>query len=328
MSLPVAILGVAHVHAPSYAACLSQIPEAHLESIWDHNPELAQQRAKEWGCKVAPSLEEALKTCQAAIIASENLRHGELVEACAKFKRPVLCEKPLAGNEAEAKRIHDAVKQSGIHLQMAFPCPYSPAFERVVARVKAGDIGEIVAINTTNRGTCPFGWFVEPELSGGGAMIDHTVHVSDLLRRLLGTNPVKVSASIGSNMYGKDWDDTAMLTLDYPGGIFATLDSSWSRPQGFVTWGDVTLTVVGTRGVLEADLFLPHVDVYKDGKHSWAGFGTNLDLLMVSDFIHAITREHTPRTSLEDGLAASAVAVAAYQSVKAQQPVQVSRSSV
>ena len=41
-------------------------------------------------------------------------------------------------------------------------------------------------------------------------MIDHTVHVADLLRVLLGEDPVRVQAQTGSNMYGKDWEDTAM----------------------------------------------------------------------------------------------------------------------
>ena len=45
--------------------------------------------------------------------------------------------------------------------------------------------GEVIAIKATNRGMCPWGWFVDIGLSGGGAVMDHTVHVLDLMRDLM-----------------------------------------------------------------------------------------------------------------------------------------------
>jgi predicted dehydrogenase len=161
-------------------------------------------------------------------------------------------------------------------------------------------------------------------LSGGGAMIDHVVHVTDLLRRLLKADPTEVFAQIGSNMHGKDSDDTAMLTISFPGGIFASLDSSWSRPDNYKTWGDVTIRAVGEKGVLEADLFASGLEQYSSsGGFGLMSVGANLDQVMVEEFLSAINENREPATTIDDGIMASRTAIAAYESVKTGQPVKV-----
>lgn len=197
----------------------------------------------------------------------------------------------------------------------AFPCRFSPTFVNLNSRIKAGDLGKLVAAATTNQGKCPGGWFTDPNLSGGGAMIDHVVHVADLLRVLTSQNPETVQAQIGSNMYGQTWDDTAMVTIAFPSGLFATIDSSWSRPKSYKTWGNVTLNLVGEKGVAEADLFVQGMDVTTDQGITRYGSGSNIDRLMVKEFIDAVTESRPPSITLEDGLWASRVAVAAYESV-------------
>lgn len=148
-------------------------------------------------------------------------------------------------------------------------------------------------------------------------MIDHVVHVADLLRDLLGSSPIQVQAQVGHNVYHQDWEDTAMVTLQYPGGVFATLDSSWSRPAGYKTWGDVTMNVVGERGVIELDMFGTEIQHYQnEGKsHVALGVGSNLDALMVDEFLSAIRENRPPLVTGRDGLDAVAVALAGYASL-------------
>lgn len=323
MPLRVGILTCAHVHTGSYVHCLKANPDSELIGLWDDDLERGRSYAEQQGMAFFQGLDELLDTVDAVVIASENLRHGELTVKAAARGKHVLCEKPLAASEEEASRIAEAVSSSGIKLMTAFPCRYSPAFLRLVDRVRAGEIGAIKAICATNRGSCPGGWFTEPSKSGGGAMIDHVVHVTDLLRVLLGEEPIRVQAQIGSNVYGQDWDDTAMVTIEFPSGIFATLDSSWSRPAGFKTWGDVTMNVVGELGVIELDMFGPAVDVYSnEGKnHMAAGYVSDMDALMIGDFIRAIQEDREPPIGMHDGLQAARVAIKGYESAKLGQPV-------
>jgi predicted dehydrogenase len=154
-------------------------------------------------------------------------------------------------------------------------------------------------------------------------MIDHVVHVTDLMRDLLVEEPARVQAQTGSNIYGENWEDTAMVTLEFPSGIFATLDSSWSRPATFKTWGDVTMTVVGDLGQIELDMFGAGLDHFHNGNvtHSLSGYGSNLDALMVDAFIRACLDDAPVPVTLHDGLQAARVAMAGYRSVAVGQPV-------
>lgn len=308
----VGILSAAHVHTPSYARVLQGRPDAELVGVFDHEKERGQQFSQRWNVRQL-ELEEFLTVVDAVIVCSENTKHAESIELAANQGKAVLCEKPLATSQNQIDRIRKVVSDTGITFMTAFPCPFSPTFQRLQQRVAAGDIGKVLAVNSTNRGTCPFGWFVEQELSGGGAMIDHVVHVTDLLRRLLESEPRSVTAQIGNNMYGNHWDDTAHLTLDFASGVFATIDSSWSRPTNYKLWGDVTLKVVGEKGVIEADLFGQGISAWSE-KFRTSGTGSDLDGAMVDEFLRAITTKTQPSVTLEDGLAASAVAIAAYAS--------------
>ncbi len=311
------------MHVYGYEAGLRSNPRAQVVGVWDPDVAQGEEFAQKTGLPFVGYLADLLDAVEAVVICSENNGHTELVEAAAKAGRHILCEKPLVAREVDAIRMEQAVKQGGVKFMTAFPCRFSPAYHRLRERVRSGEIGDIQGIVATNRGRCPGGWFIEPELSGGGAMIDHVVHVTDLLRDLLGEEPASVQAQIGSNIYGQKWDDTAMLTIEFPSGVFATLDSSWSRPQSFKTWGDVTMGVTGDKGVIELDMFGSAIDYYHEGPvtHTLLGYGTNLDSAMIAAFVDACVNDTEVPVTLHDGLQASRVALAGYRSAQEGQPV-------
>lgn len=315
------MLGVAHVHAPSYVHCILNAKDAELVGHWDKDAALANRFAGH-GSKAHEDRDALIDGSDAVVVAGENMDHADLIEAAAKKGKSILCEKPLAASHDQRDRIERA--GANALLMTAFPCPFSPAFEGAVAKVKAGDIGKVLSVCATNHGKCPGGWFTDPTKSGGGAMIDHVVHVSDLLRRLLNEDPVRVHAVTGNNMYGQEWDDTAMLTIEYPSGVFASLDSSWSRPKSYKTWGDVTMKILGEKGVIELDLFVQGLDLFSDasGAHGMVGYTSNLDQAMVDEFLLAHAQRRAPMVTMKDGLAAADLALAAYESAKSGQPVE------
>ena len=321
--LRVGILSAAHLHVWSYLAAIREEPRATLVGIWDDDVARGEEFAQKTGLPFIGYLDDLLDEVEAVVITSENHKHAPMVTASAKAGKHILCEKPLVAREEDVDVLEQAVFASTAKFMTAFPCRFSPAYQRLKHRIAAGEIGTVRGIAATNRGSCPGSWFVEEELSGGGAMIDHVVHVADLLRDLLGTEPIKVQAQIGSNMYGQSWEDTAMLTLEFPSGVFATLDSSWSRPKSFKTWGDVTISVTGDQGVVELDMFGAGIDHFHNGtpSHSLVSYGTNLDALMVGAFIDACLDEGTVPVTLADGLAASKVALAGYRSCQSGEPV-------
>ncbi len=327
-SVKIGILSAAHMHAASYAQALAAHPGAVLVGIADPNETRGRALAESVGTAYFASADALLDTgLDGVVVTSENVHHRALTEqAAASGVRALLCEKPLATTLEDARALLAACAARNVRLATAFPCRYSPAFRRLREQVQSGAIGDVLALRGTNRGRAPGGWFTDTALSGGGAVIDHTVHVADLNRVLLGREATEVYAEIGSGFGHGTYDDTGFLTIGYEGGVFATLDTSWSRPKTYPTWGDVTLQVVGTQGVLDLDLFAQSLTHYDDrsGQVAWPYWGSGTDDGLVADFVRLVLGEEAPDLATgEDGLRALEVALAAYRSAEAGQPVAV-----
>lgn len=328
MTLKIGILSFAHMHAYSYAQALVAHPDAVLVGIADPDAARGTKMAEQFGTSFFDSDAALLnKGLDGVIVTSENAFHRPLVEkSVAAGVKAILCEKPLATTIEDARAMVTLCAERGVRLATAFPCRYSPAYQRLRQQVQDGAIGEVLAIRGTNHGRMPGGWFTDKKLSGGGAVIDHTVHVADLNRWLLGREATEVYAEIGNGFYHEDWDDTGFLTIGYEGGVFATLDTSWSRPKTYPTWGDVTLQVVGTGGVLDLDMFAQNLVHYDDRteRTSWANWGSGTDAGLVADFLRLASGQEAPDLATgEDGLRALAVALAAYKSAEQEAPVAV-----
>lgn len=317
MALRVGILSTAHLHVWGYVSALKGHPNAEIVGVWDDDIERGETFAQKSGLPFVGYIDDLLANVDAVVITSDNKAHTPLGIKAAEAGRHILCEKPLVTTEEEGQALLDAVAKADVTLMTAFPCRFAAPYVALRDKIRNGEIGKVQAICATNRGRCPFGWFVQPELSGGGAMIDHVVHVTDLLRDLLGEEPARVQAQIGSNVYGQEWDDTAMLTLEFPSGIFATLDSSWSRPKTYRTWGDVTMNVVGENGTIEMNMFGTETQVTtvdSNPAYQSFGWGSGMDEAMVDEFVKACLEGRTPAVTGFDGLQAARVAIAGYRS--------------
>ena len=329
--IKIGILSAAHMHAASYAAALAAHPNVSFVGIADPNEARGRALAGSVGAAYFASADALLDTgLDGVLVTSENIHHRTLTElSAASGVRAVLCEKPLATTAEDARAMLAACAASDVRLATAFPCRYSSVFRHLRQQVQSGAIGDVLAIRGTNRGRAPGGWFTDTALSGGGAVLDHTVHVADLNRVLLGREATEVYAEISNGFAHGTCDDTGFLTIGYEGGVFATLDTSWSRPKTFPTWGDVTMQVVGTGGVLEMDMFGQSLVHYDDraGQISWPYWGSGTDEGLVADFVRLASGQDAPDLATgEDGLRALEVALAAYRSADAGQPVAVGMS--
>ncbi|MCS6776161.1 MAG: Gfo/Idh/MocA family oxidoreductase [Chloroherpetonaceae bacterium] len=321
----IGMMSFAHLHALSYAQVLTQRADTLLVGVADHDLERAQQMGQKYGAPVFASYEALLASpeVEAVVICSENARHRALTEMAAQAGKHVLCEKPLATSVEDGEAMIAACQRAGVQLMTAFPCRFSPVFQRLKAVIESGDAGQVLAIRGTNRGRNPGGWFTRKEESGGGATIDHTVHVTDLMRWLLRDEVREVYAEISNGIHHQDYDDIGFLSLTFQNGVFATLDASWSRPKSFPTWGDVTMEVVTERGTLSMDMFAQNLVLYSDRTQSisWEFWGTNIDDAMIGAFAAAIASGAPVPVSGEDGLRAAEVAFAAYRSAELGAPV-------
>ncbi|MFA5858650.1 MAG: Gfo/Idh/MocA family oxidoreductase [Elusimicrobiota bacterium] len=317
----VAVLSYAHMHAGSYSSALKKIKNTELACIWDEDAKRGSTMAERFKAPYIPNLDDVLaKDIDAVIVCTSNIEHKDVVIKAAKAKKHVMCEKPLAVTVTDGKKMIEECRKNGVILMTAFPCRYSTPMMRLKQVVEDGLVGDILAMRGTNRGTMPGGWFVEKKLSGGGAMIDHTVHVADLMRWVTGKEVKKVYAECDKMFYPElTVDDTGLVSMEFEDNIFASLDTSWSRPKkSYPVWGDVNLKVVGTKGIAEFDLMDQKTMFYSEerGKGIYDFWGDGTDDGLVNDFIDCVEKGKPASITGEDGLAAVEIALGAYQAVK------------
>lgn len=320
----VAILSLAHFHGYSYAAAIKKHPGAELAAIWDEDGARGAAAADKLGCAFEADLDAVLASdVDAVIITSANIHHKDLAVKAARAGKHILCEKPIATTLADAEAMVAAAREAGVHFMTAFPCRYAPPVLRVKQALEQGKIGEVLAIKGTNHGRMPGGWFADPKLAGGGAVMDHTVHVADLIRWFLGKEFTSVYAEVATRFHDVPVDDAGMLTMELDGGVFATLDPSWSRPAAYPTWGDVTMEIVGTKGTLSLDAFSQNLSLYnnQDQIAAWVNYGSDMDEGLVNDFVASVNSNTRPPITGEDGLRAMEVALMAYESARTGAPV-------
>ena len=321
----VAILSFAHLHAYGYAGVLSQLPGVELVVIADDNVERGQAAAKQYGTAWVADYREAVlrDDVDAVVICSENIYHKPMTIAAAEAGKHVLCEKPLATTMEDAQAMVDACEKNNVKLQTAFPVRFNSSIVALREAIRSGTIGETLTILARNPGTCPGSWFVDPELSGGGAVIDHTVHVVDALRWIYDAEFTEVYAEIDTRMNDIKGDDTGLLMLKLDNGVTVSLDTSWSRPSNWPIWGGVTIDVIGETGVLFANAYNNNYEIAEDRtpSFSWKPAEVSGDPEMVTSFIDAVRNDTAPLVTGVDGLRALQVALCAYESAKKQAAV-------
>lgn len=224
----VGIAGLAHYHASFWTTAFAADQRCRLVGVWDDRPERRRTFAEAHDVGSFDSLDELLEACDAVGITSETSRHADLVEAAARHGVHVLLEKPMARNVTEAGRIATAVNDANIIFMQNLPKRYDPVSLELLDLVADGTLGEIslVRIRHGNHGFLTdaarrqAGWMTDPELAGGGALIDEGVHAADLVYWLLGV-PAGVVASSSNRTSGLPVEDTMVAVFDYADGTIA-----------------------------------------------------------------------------------------------------------
>jgi predicted dehydrogenase len=309
----VGIIGTRHVHAGSLAANVEACGSTLVGAV-----ERDSTARAAWDATPLMELDELLAASDAVIVAGTNReRVDDTLAACAAGL-PVLTEKPVAADAADLARLLEHADPSLV--MVALPVRFGQSLVRARQLVTSGAIGDPIAARGTNHGQFPGGWFGSRADSGGGALQDHVVHLSDALCWLLDDQVTHAYARASQVMHpDNDVEDCGVVTLDFASGVFASIDSSWSRPESFPTWGDVWLEIVGTKGRIRIDPMATHLDVFDDsvGKLRHVGYADDdMTLELVRSFLDfAEHRPHAAPVSFAEGVHASDVVLASYASV-------------
>jgi predicted dehydrogenase len=327
--MKVGILSFAHHHGEAYIQNLRAIPQLELLGVADEDAGRGKRIANQYSTRFFRSYEDLLTSgLDGVVVCTENSKHRAIVELAAGAGVHILCEKPLATTVEDARSIVDVCQRAGVLLMTAFPMRFSTPLMEVKKSIDAGDFGEIYCFNATNQGELPRvhrQWFVDEELAGGGAVMDHTVHLIDMMRWYLGREVSEVYAQTNRIFYKDEVqvETGALELITFENGSFASIDASWSRPPYWPSWGGLTFEMVTERGAVLVDAFRQNLTVYRKDRQraSWAYWGSDANQAMINEFVAALRERRQPLVTGYDGFKAVEVVAAAYASAETGQPV-------
>ncbi len=332
------LISFAHVHSGGYAWALKQMHDqdqsVKLIAIADDDVSRGKASAEEWKTEYFADYRELLSSgkVDAVIIASENARHVDQVSAAAAAGIHIICEKPVGINHEQLEKMRDCLRKSAVVFQTAFVVRFSPSVVEAKLLLDGGTLGAVRAISSTNHGRYPGGWFGEREQSGGGAIIDHTVHVADAIRLLTGDEFSSVRAYKGKNLRTELMVEDNALIYGHMlrSGVPVSIDCSWSRHDKWPTWGDLQVNIYCEKGVIKVDAFRSHLNLATAQGFTWESLGEDLNVKLIRSFCRAIAEQQNVhskapkcnqaehpwlRASFEDGAKAASIAFAAYASL-------------
>ncbi len=256
-----------------HAEEFEKVPEIEVTAVADISPDLLRM-AKDKGIKKLYSNYQEL--CQDPDIDSvsvclPNFLHAPAVIKALEAGKHVLCEKPLAHNLEDGKRIAEAAGKSDKLVMLAMKFRFLPETAFIVDKFRKGEFGDIYYSYTTYL--CPLGGipnkpsFICRKNSGGGSMIDNGVHFLDLQWHLMGhPKPVHAlgmtCAKFGPSL-SKDFDvdDFAAGMIRFSNGSTAVLENAWACMTQKGTFG---LRYLGTKA--GATIWPFSVSEGRDGK--------------------------------------------------------------
>jgi predicted dehydrogenase len=274
--LRIGILGCANI-ARQFTRDVADSPAVRVVAVGSRTVETAAAFAAAQGIGRHHGSYEALLAdadVDAIYLPLPNSLHAEWAIAAAAHGKHVLCEKPLALNEPQARAMFDAARQHGVMLLESYPYYFQPQTGAMVSLLQSGAIGSVRSVQSSfgfMLPSAPGNIRLKPEL-GGGALLDAGSYALSIIRLAMGCAPQRVRADATWADSGVDIsvDISAMATLHYADGRRAQLSCAMDGAN------HRRATIVGTAGTIETE-YLNHTSE-QSGGHPWGYLPSQLRL--------------------------------------------------
>jgi predicted dehydrogenase len=309
----------------SWIEAIKQCKHIQLESIMDVNPEFLKTITELTKAAAFTDLEQFIhhKKLDGVIISSPPSTHREVACKLMEAGISVICEKPLALTLQDGIHMYDLAKKNDVVLMMGSKFRYVEDIIRTKSIIATGMLGKIhfysnqfcSQVNMVGR------WNSNPQISGGGVIMDNGPHAIDIIRYLLG--PIaKIFAHESTRAPGLEVEDTATISVITKSNVISTINLSWS----INLLSNSYIEIYGTDGAIKVgwkDSLYQH-----SGHPSWISYGVGYQKIgafksQLENFITTVHGTHEPIITPEDGLASIGIIEAAYESLRTGKWVEV-----
>ena len=221
--------------ADFHAKAIQNISNARLIGICGTNQEKAGKLAQKYNCKVFNTQNELLRSNDIDIvtIATPSGAHMEPAIEASRFGKHVICEKPLEISLDRIDRMIDAHAVAGTKLGGIFNFRYHDTLPHLKSAVDSGRFGTITFASIhvpwwRNESYYKDSWHGTLKLDGGGALMNQSIHMVDILQHLIG--PIEsLQAYIATLGHKIEAEDTAAAVIRFKnnalGSIYGTTAS-------------------------------------------------------------------------------------------------------
>lgn len=314
-----------------YAGFLAtQVRHCRLIAVSDLDGKLAEEVADEfdvphWYADAIDLLDSEDVT--AAVIVTPTHTHCTLVKECLARGKPAFCEKPLSLSLEESLEVKQAIKSSGGFFQMGFMRRFDRGLLAAKQKMEEGVIGKPVVFKSTSRD--PYPPSLEYLAPSGGMLIDMGIHDFDVAHWLFGK--VEQVSAVGAVLAFPDFKtvgdiDNAFATLTFQNGCLGMIDICRHGVYGY----EVSTEILGTEGTLRAGyLRETPIMVLKENNISHdtvpffrERFGPAY-VRQLQDFVENLLNDRDPSVTVDDGIRALQLAIAATHSSQSGETVKV-----
>lgn len=256
----------------------------------------------------------------AVVVTVPNAIHEEVAVPALNAGCDVYLEKPVAHDLDSAERIAAAARGADGFCVTGFTMRHYPPVTELLDRVAAGEFGRVSHVEARylrRDGIPDTGWFVDPELAGGGALLDVGVHVLDLALAVLGFPTVE-------GVFGRTWtgresldvEDSASALVRCADGKTISHEVSWAAGAG----SGRSIIVRGSDGGARYDVDDSTLEVI--GESDENGDSVTVDTQdhdwltpIVGRFVDAVDKGEPPsRCRIDEGLAVQRIVDGIYRS--------------
>lgn len=250
----VALLSRWHTHSHKndqrYVKELLKQPDCQVTCVWDKDLDIAKEWGEEYGVPYETELEKVLSRddVDGVLVTSNAIEHREIFIAAANHKKHIFTEKVLSFNLEDAYAIKEAIERNGVKFCISFNRLAIKQLAYAKTLLEDGTLGKPVQFRCMCghrgglEGEMPEYWY-DPEISGGGAMIDLGFNSAYLARYIMGEME-SVSSSFNYSIMNKRVEDNASCNVMFKNGAMGLIDATFTSPLLSV----FELAVYGTEG--------------------------------------------------------------------------------